>query len=322
MRSRRRSKSHHIVPQFYLKRFLSRRGRLWVLDKVAMRTFEANTRHAACVNAFYELPTSPEPASIDPAFMERQFSRVEAEAARVIGNLLRQVESTPAVALDEEARNSLSLFIVLQALRTLEARSVLIELFELMSAGDSNAPPRPRSSHDQAALHASLLWDDKHVGALVDRVAGRAWIVGVNNSGRGFLTSDHPVLMKTADSRAWVVNTLVHPTLDAALTNDGDYIVFPLSPRCVLYCYDRTRYPALAKLDLTVSPVVFTPDMVDHENSGQIGVSTRFVFSSDGDFGFARQFIDEQPWVRDPTRKRFAERTNPYESPRGKRALE
>jgi hypothetical protein len=56
---------------------------------------------------------------------------------------------------------------------------------------------------------------------------------------------------------------------------------------------------------LPKTPVEFTDDMVKHENSGQIGMSYRFVFSKDKDFDFANEFLTDNKEFKNPQRKRF-----------------
>ncbi len=308
-----RPKSHHYVPQFYLSRFANDEGSLHVLDKTTGKTFKAASNKIACVNLFYELPDLAK-HGLDVSLMEQQFSSVEGAAAVVLDSALRGIrrgQRVEAFAAQPE-REALALFLVLQLLRTVEARRVLVDFIRELVAGDQSAPPPPASEAEERDLHASLLWHDTHVRRLVERVRGMVWLVGLNESSTLFMTSDNPALEKFGNNSGWKVNSLVTSVFDESMHDPSDYIVFPLSPRMILYCYDREHSVQFAQFDNMVTPVEFTSDMVNHENSGQVGMSSRFVYSPDGDFTFAEQFIREQPWVRDLDRARFAERKNPY----------
>ena len=97
-----------------------------------------------------------------------------------------------------------------------------------------------------------------------------------------FMTSDNPVCFKTRENNRW---------LKAGILHEGNYIVYPLSSDIVLYCKDRCAHWApLAKFHDCLSPVGFTREMIDHENSGQVFMSSRFVLSPNNDFDAARAF--------------------------------
>lgn len=311
-----RPKSHHYVPRFYLGRFADSRGKLWVLDKPTWHIYSTALKNIACVNHFYVVPEL-QSIGVDPCLLERQFSAVEGEACNITECWFRQFDRGDRIQIPDVNREIVSLFLTLQMLRTIEARTQLTQLIAFATAGDSSAPPFPATSTEESSLHASVLWDDTLVQRAARRLHDCVWIFGKNESPSRFCTSDHPVLIKSGDNRGWVSNTLAKELLHEHPCDPEDYIVFPLSPGWILYCYDRQHYPKMTRFDTHVSPVAFTPDMVNHENSGQIGMSHRFVYSFDGDFSFAQQFADEQPWIRDPQRDRFEQHPNPYESDDG-----
>lgn len=79
--------------------------------------------------------------------------------------------------------------------------------------------------------------------------------------------------------------------LKAGFISKGTYVVLPLSPTIVLYCYERTYWRKIAKMDRIASPVEFDDEMVRHENSGQVFMASRFVVSPQNDFAFASEFL-------------------------------
>lgn len=311
-----RPKLQHYVPRFYLARFADAQGRVWVFDKSTRRSFQTAATKIACVNHFYELPHLAEDG-LDPNLMERQFSHLEGAAQEVLTTILEGLANGARFVFHPEAREALALFITLQTLRTVEARTILTDFMKFATAGDPNAPDFHSTEAGRRQVHAETLWRDSFVQPLVKRIVDSIWLFGLNDSHTPFITSDHPALVKSADNRGWVSDrTILGPITGGLLgkSDPADYFVFPLSPRCVFYAYDRTVYPKHAVFENAVSPVEFTPELAEHENWGQIGMSSRFVYSSSGDFSLAEKLLKDQPWLADPNRNRLEAHENPYEA--------
>jgi hypothetical protein len=117
------------------------------------------------------------------------------------------------------------------------------------------------------------------------RIRESIWLFARNNSNTPFMTSDTPVLLKTPDNRIWLKGPGIFQL--------GVYAVYAITPTMVLYCKERTHWKMLERFDNALSPVSFTSEMVDHENSGHAGMSARFVFSSTNDFDFVKAFLKE-----------------------------
>ena len=285
----------HYVPRFYLKRFADTDGHVWVLDKTTLRVFSAGPGILAGVRDFYRA-SDPRRLVTDPRHLENQLSVVEGEAARIITAWLQRSESGKALDISHSDRESMSLFLALQMLRTAETRAQLVQFDNAIK----NISPLSSNQHSRAKaaqLHADLLWDDELITALSAAVKGFIWILARNTSGRRLYTSDHPVHCKTPDSKQWI--------LGPRLFDRGVYFVFPLSPSILLYCKEPDYWRKLGKFDGSVSPVELTDHMVDHANSGQVGMSTRFVFADRPDFEFAKMFCELHPEIRDPARERY-----------------
>jgi hypothetical protein len=68
------------------------------------------------------------------------------------------------------------------------------------------------------------------------------------------------------------------------------YAVCPLAPDIVMYCHERKFWSRIRCFDRSLSIVPLTAEMVESENSGQVFMSSRFVFSSINDFRHAGEF--------------------------------
>lgn len=190
-------------------------------------------------------------------------------------------------------RDIMSLFITLQMLRTAEIRAQLVQFTQNLQGISSSYDP----AQDARNLHIQFLWKETMINDMAEQMRKFIWIFAKTDSDQTFYTSDHPVLVKSPDNREWL--------LGPRIFDEGVYVVFPLSPSWILYCYDRDYWKKLGRFDETVSPVILTSDMVNHENSGQVGRSLRFIFSKSPDFEFAKEYLLEYPEHGNPERKRF-----------------
>ena len=290
-------KFQHYVPRFYLARFVDQEGFIWVFDKPQGRTFRLKPENIAGQNRFYDLPELEQFGGAR-TLMEHQFADLESEAQKISECWLRQGKEHGHVEIPEPNRGIMSLFLTLQLLRTAEARTVLLQFVQLLKkTGDIQQTYD--AAADVQALHGALLWDDDLIKAIREKIADCIWLFAFNDSKQPFFTSDHPALVKSGDNKTWMLGPQVF--------EEGMYVVFPLTPQWIWYCKDRKHWAKVEKFDQTVSPVRFTEDMVNHENSGQVGMCSRFVFSNSPDFAFAKEYCKAAPGVISNERNRFEE---------------
>jgi hypothetical protein len=290
-------KFHHYVPRFYLARFVDTTGFLWVFDKMSGRVFQTSPNKIAGQNKFYNL-SELQRSDVDPLILEKQFAEIESEVSMITDCWLRQVNESKVVDIPPVNREIISLFLVLQMLRTLEARTQLVQFIK----ATQREPQAYDPVKDAQNLHIEQIWNEQLVNQMAKRVGECIWIFAKNDTQNPFCTSDHPVLIKSGDSKQWILGPRVF--------DQGMYIVFPLSPKLILYCMDLSLSKNLSKYDCSLSPVTFTSDMVDHENSGQIGMSYRFVFANMPAFEFAKMFCDLHPDIKNPERERYEHPSN------------
>ncbi|MFB4308948.1 DUF4238 domain-containing protein [Actinomadura sp. GTD37] len=271
-------KLHHYVPQFYLRRFMDHTKRLWVWDRDINRVFRAQPKVVAAETYFYYLSESAEQGH-DPLTMEKQFSGIESDMARATNNWLMQIANAKAmesISLQEGDRETGALFLALQFLRTEDSRSII----EAIHRADKDV----NSEVDARSMHTAVLWDERIVQRLTERIAESAWIFATNITGTPFKTSDNPIAFRTQDHRQWI---------KAGIYGDGVYLTYPLSPNVIMYCYPNEghwRESNLMQLDCRLSPVRFTEDMARNENAAQTFTASRFIISSVDDFTWEREF--------------------------------
>jgi hypothetical protein len=271
-------KLHHYVPRFYLRRFAVENDRFWVWDKHTGKVFETTPYSVAAEKHFYGAPNLIG-TKHDPLIIERQLSELEGNASRITSvwidtfDLLEPRDRFP-LSLDD--RRQMSLFISVQLLRTAGERDILTRF--LANRGHYNTRI---SSSETKKQHLQMLRRSGLVETIAEWINQAIWIIARNDSATPFWTSDNPVALKRQDHRMW---------LKAGIMGLGSYVVFPISPRYILYCKEPTHWAKLKKFDCCLSPVEITSEMVQHENSGQVFMASRFVISSTKDFSFATEF--------------------------------
>jgi hypothetical protein len=269
---------HHFVPQFHLRRFAGKKGRIFVWDRDRDRVFSTSSNSIAAETHFYRL-LQYEAQGHDGATMEKQFSALEGEVSTITGqwlDWLRTIDLFTEIPIPEPNRQIVSQHLALQYLRTADTRQILSALAE----GDNG---EPISGDEQRRLHTELLWDEKIVEELTNRFRECVWLFARNQTSVPLITSDNPIAFRTSDNRQW------HRT---GFLGAGIYAVYPLSPDIVMYCYprDETWGHKLDDMADCLSPIALDETMVRSENSGQVFMATRFIFASNDDFTWEREF--------------------------------
>lgn len=273
-------KLHHYVPRFYLENFVGKKGQLCVYDKVEDRIFKTIPKNIAAERDFYRLPKAML-GQQDPLVIEKAFSQMEATASQIISHLILKVSSLTSgqcIDLAGDDRKLLSEFISNQYFRTLEFRDILLYLL-----GTIGKSALGLSEEDKKQLYFTFLSESGLVEQLADAILKSIWIFAKNETPTPFITSDNPVLVTTFDNKSWI--KCIDPLVD------GNYIVFPFSPKIVLYCKEFEGWEKLRKFDLTVSPVFLSTEMVNHENCGQAFSASRFLISNTEEFEGISDFI-------------------------------
>ena len=275
---------HHFVPQFYLNRFVDPDGLLWVYDKDTDRIFSANPKNLAAERGFYTLPEG----FPDPTVMEQQFSALEQEAALISEDWLARMTLGASIEIQDVNRKIMSLYITTQLLRTSEARTMLIQ-----GLIDPETPPVEQSI--QRNLHTALLWNDDVVSEISKWVRNGTWTFRINETSDSLYTSGDPFKVRSKTQHLhWAQTSLV-----------GAYLLIPLTPRVLMYCFDSRGWNKLRPFDGRVIPVPLEPELVKDANVHQVGHSRRFVFASGNDFRLAREFASREPRIVGQWRQRF-----------------
>jgi len=274
-------KLHHYVPQSYLSRFTDAKSRLWVWDKDTDRIFPSSTEGIAAEKHFYRF-TDLTGTAKDPLLIENAFAQLEGDIAKTTKKWiaeLKEMKPLDTLSITDTDREIMSVFLASQFFRTAETREILM-LFALEKGYYKDGI----SEEERANLHAALLVNSPLIHELSTWLMRAIWIFARNGTGYPFITSDNPVCFKTPTNGQWLKAT--------GIMSEGSYLVYPLAPHLILYCKDgqHPRWKPLKPFADKLSPVELSKGMIDHENSGQVFMATRFVMSSINDFSFPREF--------------------------------
>lgn len=271
-------KLHHYVPQFHLRRFADKSGRLWAWDKQRDRIFQTSPVGVAAEKQFYRL-TQHEAEGHDPLAMEKQLSAIEGEVSLITNQWLEwlpEMKPLDKLPIPRINRRIIAHYIAVQMLRTLDTRELLSAMVELDSG-------EPVDAGEARELHTELMWDPRIMEQFAKRFRSSTWVFARNDSATPLVTSDNPVAFRSPDNRQWMRSLVLVP---------GAYLVFAMSPSVVLYCYPRVKpFHKLGKFANCLSPVVLDDKMVASENSGQVFMASRFVLSNRPDFEAERAFL-------------------------------
>ena len=172
-------------------------------------------------------------------------------------------------------RGIVAQFLAIQFLRTLDTREILSALV----AHERGVPLTPKEERE---LHTEFMWNLDQIELLARQFRRSVWVFARNDTATPFITSDNPMAFRTGDNRQW---------LRAGILSRGTYLVYPMSPQVVLFCHPRHgKFRALGKFADAVSPVVFTEEMVESENTGQVFMASRFLISCRAQFDTERAF--------------------------------
>jgi len=259
------------------------------MDKSSDKIFLAAPENIGGENQFYRLEELKE-HGIDVLELENQFSKLEYEASNIFKDWLRQFSTSTTLLIPDVNREIVSFYIVTQLLRTPEFREQVTQ-FAMLSVDGYDARA------DSKNLHVAYLWNDDFVNKMKERISECIWIFGCNKSSVPFCASDNPIVVKSQDNKQWLQGPRIY--------DEGMYVVYPLSPSIIMYCKDPVKWSFTKMFENSLTPVEFTDDMVRHENSGQIGRSYRFIFSSENNFEFAREFLKNNPDFKNYDRERY-----------------
>lgn len=279
-------KAQHYVPQLYLRNFAIKRRKqffIYCYEKSAGKSFKTNIKNIAQETKFYD------------------FNDDKGEQKSIEG-FLSDMEATSQAALEvvcsEPSANTVSAnkivlanFIAYQMYRTTVFRAQHQDILRGANARLQNKGVGFPVPTENELKQYQAVFIIKNTSIFASILLEMKWILNLNQTGKPYWTSDHPVFRYNPHKSKFVSNM--------GLTSKGIQIHFPLSPYLALTICDPKEY-ASTELEL----MAIAPN-VEFNNSGQVIFSRQYLFSVDGDFELARRMIKKNPTLGDITRPRI-----------------
>ncbi len=283
-------KLQHYVPKVYLKNFAEAKGKnfyFYCFNKQLNKSFSVNIKNIAFEREFYDSVSEEQET-------EKKLRNIESKVDKIIQKIIlrKNIE-----ILTEEEKEILSEFIAYQDIRTKETREEIKEIPKhiLEKWGNQMAPKfknqviNSMKRDSLREVHRNLLGE---IELFKEKIKNMKWILIINKSKFPFWTSDNPVARYNQQN--------LYPFGNIGLESPGIEIHFPISPKISLLICDKVLFKNL--------PIkIVTKDYMNiiHERDFQVRYSTKFVFSNENNFDFARTMIKEDPKIKDPNRKRL-----------------
>lgn len=302
-------KSQHYVPRVYLQRFANTKDQVWVYDKEERRSFPSNIKNVAAESRFYDSKLLQEVTG-DKQFIERHLCGIEAKYASVAESILSSLSSRKFKTLRAPHRHFLAAYLVIQMMRTREARiehQQMVEVFQkihdqLLSAMESSPDAaqglgdRTSSEIAQEMQHRALL-DGPRIAMMARVLYRHIWVIFEAPQAAHFFTSDHPFV-----KRPHIVDPLRGTD---GIACEGIEIMFPISPRYLLALFERSYFSDVSAGDGS-SVKISDSEGVLYFNQFQVHQSSRFVFARHDDFSQVEEILESMPIYGESNRKRVA----------------
>jgi len=296
----------HMVPRFYLEGFSDQNGLLTALVRKTGGRFSATPENIGLERYFYDLPAESV-VDGDTQIIEDTFARLESEVAPVISKLIEKAKKRPErtikrqkAILPEEQKELLSLYILLQALRTREGRETIIEATEkvqnaLLGVGKLGDTRRVKIDPKYyAMLHAQAMFNDSMIQEGVAALKSHIWLLGYNTSSMGFITSDHPVVRKahyTDENWSYL-----------GLASAGIELALPLSPHFILILGERNAFRRYNKSDRSI--LALDLENAKYYNCLQMQQCNLHAYGRARDIDMSAEYFDLYPEAREKKRER------------------
>lgn len=298
-----RTKAQHYVPRFYLRGFTNASKKLFCYDKASDRVYPTSPADAAHETGFYEIYPGTTERPVPANAVEDQLAKFDAVFATRLDELVRSADRGKVTA---EQLVFFSPLVALQWMRTKTYRDTAHEILQKFGQAEAddlirlNFPgqePKVKVTFPKetmAAVQAEHMLNPDTLLRMARGLDKLIWVIGINNTGRSFYTSDHPVVRRgnCRDAGGPLVG----------INDRGVEFAFPLDSRHVLRLLDRRHFKEWRDRDGRV--VELTADEVGDLNGLQVRRSCQRVYCSTDDFEPAKQVCKVEPAVCDPNRPR------------------
>lgn len=216
-------KSHHYVPESYLRRFTDSNGYLHIRDTARNQTRYQTPKKLMKIDAYYRQAWAP--PGIDPNIFENGLaSGIEDQIKRVIDCLIESPEN-----LTDDYAATLLVYMEIQRIRVPRqaawAKDLMHETILRLAPADITA--QINSGAFQLTMKESARFDYMRmaIGSIHPWLARMEWEIFEAKAGSSFITTDSPVSF---------YNSACPPPAEPGVGLAGTIVFFPLSSRKLL----------------------------------------------------------------------------------------
>lgn len=272
-------RNQHYVPQFLLRNFSSQNDDfIWTYDRneklpIKERIKYRAIKHVASENFFYDIIKGCKTGSHEYTLKE-----VEDKAAPIITEITKTKKIND---LSKEYRETLSLFITLQILRTKRQLDQNVQMTESLYEQLNQEWKIKTEKFDPREGWLSML---DNAPTFQKAVMNKVWMLCESNN--SFYISDHPVTLQ---------NITFENSLRGYLGIDspGIEIYLPLSPSLTLCLFCEKLFKVGGYHKDYINNVTNNIDCVRNINFLQIAYSQRFIFSHNNNFKLAKEILNK-----------------------------
>lgn len=298
-------RNHHFIPECYLTNFTEDGKGILVYDKKNHKTFQQSISNIFFKKDFYRINEEDIPNTlkdeINPLSLEKDFfaNEIESNYNDFLKSLIPQIDELIEkdirnAYLSEENIHAISLFLVLQFLRTPKAREEVVYLHndtmqqivtklgdirpqnDFIKAIKLQAEMEAAIDYPPVFLHASRTFaNDQVVKTITEDLVNNIWQIYVS-SGDYFYSSDNPIIIERTDYD----NT---EYIDMGLNSYGVVVSFPLTKKILVRIFERRAFHNLLnQIDKRI--VIVDNDFIKSENQKCYMCAEQFIVSPTNNF--------------------------------------
>lgn len=291
-------RKHHLVPQSLLRAFSrdAQRRQIHAFDKTRQSSFVLAIRDACSEKDFYRVVFAEREINFETAFQEID---------DLLAEILEVVNNPGLQALDNQVLSKLPALVTAQLLRTKLQRTTSQEIARQLRAFSEEAglqlPPDVTDDEARRISFRALIGADGIQSALESK---DAFILEARGQ-TTFWISDNPVVIHNSfpygkfgvGAVGIEIYIPVSPTRVLALfcPSIRKQIAESLDPNHPRHTLESPLFGPLLKGITTKGVVAVQDDYVQLLNELQVRQSSRFLFSSTDEFGFAREILEVTP---------------------------
>ncbi|PIC72516.1 DUF4238 domain-containing protein [Sporosarcina sp. P17b] len=284
-----RVKREHYVPQSYLIAFANEKCQVNVFDKSTQKKFISHIDKVAAEGKYFhfenfDINNEAVKTMNDEQLIEKFFSTaIEGEYKQILDRIRSRItltnEPTFKVAITDEEKQKLAVFLTVQMLRVKDFRQTLKSISEkftqAISENDTFSEKKSEflneiNSLDEKVTQASMIFDTDTIRDFTEVILNHSWIFYFNTSDVDFITSDNPIVRNA--------HLQDPPRSYGGIASKGVEINFPISPKILLAMYEKSYHQDLVPCD---NRIIMLSDnrFVDYYNLLQVNRSFKQIYS-------------------------------------------